>query len=165
MPSALDSIAHVILPNLMKLKGASTVVSAMERRETALFDSVWQQTGVDHKPQVIAKEKDLGGQGVWRVGVLQMPKPSEMGEAFMVAFVAKKNDAAVTRYFTLEHDYVLATKSTKTVIAEKDGSRFTKHGDGPAVTGDFSADANAFVEAVMNIISPPLIVDSNRNYR
>jgi hypothetical protein len=165
MPSALDTIAHVVLPNLMKLKGASTLVSAMERRETALFEQVWQQTGVEHKAQVIAKEKDQGGAGVWRVGVLSLPKPNEMGEAYMCAFVAKKNDAAVTRYFTLEHDYVLATKSTRTIIGEKDGSRFTKHGEGPAISGDFQVDAAAFIDAVMKIISPPLSVDSNRNYR
>ncbi len=165
MASALDTIAHVVLPNLMKLKGASTLVSAMERRETALFEPVWTQTGVEHKAQVIAKEKDCGGAGVWRVGVLSLPTPTEMGEAYMCAFVAKKNDAAVTRYFTLEYDYVLKTKSNKAIIAEKDGSRVTKHGDGPAVTGDFQVDANAFVDAVMNIISPPLIVDPGRNYR
>lgn len=163
MASALDTIAHVVLPNLMKLKGAATLVSAMERRETAMFEHVWTQTGVEHKAQVIAKEKDQGGHGVWRFGVLSLPKPSEMGEAYMCVFVAKKNDAAITRYFTLEHDYVLATKSTKTVIAEKDGSRVTKHGDGPPITGDFQADANAFVDAVMEVISPTR-VNAGRNY-
>jgi len=165
MASALDTIAHVVLPNLMKLKGASTLVSSMERRETTMFDQVWSQTGVDHKPQVIAKEKDQGGAGVWRFGVLSLPKPAEMGEAYMCAFVAKKNDAAVTRYFTLEHDYVLATKSTRTLLCEREGQRTIKHGEGPPVTGDFNADASAFVDAIMNIISPPLTVDAGRSYR
>ena len=163
MASALDTIAHVVLPNLMKLKGASTLVSAMERRESALFAHVWTQTGVEHTPQVIAKEKDQGGHGVWRFGVLSLPKPNEMGEAYMCVFVAKKNDNATTRYFTLEHDYVLATKSTRTYIAEKDGQRFTKHGDGPPVTGDFQLDATAFVDAVMEVISPTK-VNPNRSY-
>ena len=40
MASALDTIAHVILPNLMKLKGASVVVSAMERRDVSLIGSM-----------------------------------------------------------------------------------------------------------------------------
>lgn len=163
MPSALDTIAHVVLPNLMKIKGASVLVSSMERRETAMFDSVWQQTGVEHKPQVSAKEKDMGGHGIWRVGVLSLPTPTEMGEAYMCAFVAKKNDAAITRYFTLEYDYVLKTKSNKTVIAEKDGQRITKHGDGPVLTGDFSTDSTAFVDAIMEIISPSR-VNPGRNY-
>jgi hypothetical protein len=165
MASALDTIAHLVLPNLMKLKGASTLVSSMERRETSMFDQVWQQTGVDHKPQVIAKEKDQGGAGVWRFGVLSLPNPSEMGEAYMCVFVAKKNDAAVTRYFTLEYDYVLATKSTRTIIVEREGSRSIKHGEGTPITGDFPADANAFVDKVMTIIVPPLVNDPNRAYR
>jgi hypothetical protein len=148
MASALDTIAHVVLPNLMKLKGASTVVSAMERRDASMFQQVWTQTGVDHTPQIIAKERD-----VWRIGVMSMPAPSEMGEAHLCAFVAKKNDAAITRYFTLEHDFVLATHTTRTVICEKDGARFTKRGEGPPVTGDFQADAGAFFEAVMAIIT------------
>lgn len=150
MPSALDSIAHVILPNLMKLKGASTVVSAMERRDTSMFANVWQQTGVTHSPQVLCKERN----DTWRIGVLQMPQPTEMGEAWMVAFVAKKNDGAVTHYFTLEYDYVLATKSTRTILCERDGVKFIKHGEGPVLTGDFATDASAFVEAIMNRISP-----------
>ena len=128
MASALDTIAHVVLPNLMKLKGASTVVSAIERRDASVFQSVWQQTGVAHTPQIIAKERD-----VWRLGVLSLPKPNEMGEAFMCAFVAKKNDAAITRYFTLEHDYVLATKKDRTIVCEREGQRTVKHGDGPPV--------------------------------
>ncbi len=158
MASALDTIAHVVLPNLMKLKGASTLVGAMERRDASPFAQVWQQTGVEHTPQVSAKERD-----VWRIGVMSLPAPKEMGEAYMCAFVAKKNDAAVTRYFTLEYDYVLATKSQKTIVCERDGQRTQKHGDGPPVTGDFQADANAFVDAIMAVVSPTN-VDASRSY-
>jgi hypothetical protein len=150
MASALDTIAHVILPNLMKLKGASVVVSAMERRDVSLFTSVWQQTGIDHTPQVLAKERNE----TWRIGVLSMPTPHEMGEAYMVAFVAKKNDAAITRYFTLEYDYVNVTKSTRTILCERDSGKTTKRGEGSPITGDFQTDASAFVEIVMNVISP-----------
>ena len=161
MGSALDTIAHVVIPNLMKLKGPAVLVSAMERRDASVFQQAWTAAGIDHKPLVSAKERD-----VWRVGILQMPKPEQMGEAHMVAFVAKKNDAAINRYFTLEHDYVLATKTTKTIIKEKDGALFTKRRDeGPAITGDWNADSNAFFEAVMDIVAPPEKVDASRNYR
>jgi len=149
MASALDTIAHVVLPNLMKLKGASTVVSAMERRDPSMFQQVWTQTGVAHAPQLVAKERDA-----WRIGVMSLPAPREMGEAHLCAFVAKKNDTAVTRYFTLEHDYVLATKSTRTLVCEREGQRTVKHGDGPPITGDFAADASAFVDAVVAVIEP-----------
>jgi hypothetical protein len=143
MPSPLDTIAHLILPNVMKLKGAATLVGAMERRDTSPFAHVWQQTGIEHAPQVIAKEK-----GDWRIGVMSMPAPSAIGEAYLVAFIARKNDAAITKYFTLEYDYVLATKSTKTVVCEREGSRTIRRGDGPAYTNDFQADASAFVDAL-----------------
>ena len=148
MPSALDTIAHVILPNVMKLKGASVVVSAMERRDVSLFAQVWQQTGVEHTPQVLAKERNE----TWRIGVLSMPAPNEMGEAYMVAFVAKKNDAAVTRYFTLEYDYVLATKASRTIVCEREGQKTLKKGEGPAISGDFQTDASAFIEAIVKIL-------------
>jgi hypothetical protein len=148
MPSALDTIAHVILPNVMKLKGASVVVSAMERRDVSLFAQVWQQTGVDHAPQVLAKERNE----TWRIGVLSMPAPKEMGEAYMVAFVAKKNDAAVTRYFTLEYDYVLATKASRTIVCERESGKTLKKGEGPAISGDFQTDASAFIEAIVKIL-------------
>lgn len=147
MPSGLDTIAHVVLPNLMKIKGASTLVGAMERRDASPFAQVWQQTGVEHNPQVTAKEKEP-----WRYGVMSLPTPSQMGEAYMCAFMAKKNDQSVTRYFTLEYDYVLATKSTRTIICEREGNRTTKHGEGPALTGDFATDASAFVDAVNVIV-------------
>jgi hypothetical protein len=67
--------------------------------------------------------------------------------------MAKKNDAAVTAYFTLEHDYVLATKKARTVICEVDNNRSTtKHGEGPALTGDFATDASAFIDAIHTIV-------------
>ncbi len=147
MATALDTIAHVILPNVMKLKGASVVMSAMERRDVALFAHVWEQTGVTHTPQVVAKEHDA-----WRIGVMSLPKPNEMGEAFMCAFVAKKQDAAIARYFTVENDYVLATKSHRTLLCERDGTRMVKLGDGPVLTGDFATDANAFVDAIVRVL-------------
>src|SRR5689334_20036569 len=162
MASALDTIAHVVLPNLMKLKGASTLVGAMERNDVSAFAQVWSQTGVDHAPQVTAKERDLDGT-IWRFGVMSLPKPSEMGEAYLCAFVAKKNDTSVTRYFTLEYDYVLASKTTRTLLAECDRARVTKHGEGPAVSGDFQADASAFIDAILGILSPSR-VSPGRNY-
>ncbi|HEX5062022.1 MAG TPA: hypothetical protein VFV99_21785 [Kofleriaceae bacterium] len=143
MASALDTIAHLIVPNVLKLKGAAMLIGAMERRDASAFAQVWQQTGVEHTPQVSAKEK-----GDWRFGVMSLPKPSAMGEAYMCAFVTKKNDGSVNRYFTLEYDYVLATKTEKTILCEREGSLTKKRGDGSPITGDFQADASAFVDAI-----------------
>src|SRR5688500_20292030 len=95
MPSPLDTIAHLILPNIMKLKGASMLVGAMERRDASPFAHIWQQTGIEHTPQVVAKEK-----GDNRFGIMTMPTPTSAGEAHMVAFGAKKHHAAAPRFFT-----------------------------------------------------------------
>lgn len=148
MASALDTIAHVVLPNVMKLKGASTLVGALERRDVSPFAQVWQQTGVEHTPQTIAKEI-----GDWRIGVLSLPKPSEMGESYMCAFVAKKNDGTISRYFTLDYDYVLATKTEKTALCDQEMGRMIKRGDGPPVTGDFATDASAFTDAIVGYLN------------
>jgi hypothetical protein len=149
MPSPTQVIANVVLPNLMKLKGASTVVSAIERRDPAMFQQVFTQTGLDHTPQLVAKDQDD-----WRIGVVTMPPPAEMGDPYMCAFVAKKNDGGITRYFTLEHDYVLATKTTRSVVVERVGARATKHGDGPAISGDAATDASGFVAAIVEVLAP-----------
>ena len=160
MASGLDTIAHVVLPNLMRIKGAATLVAAIERRDTAVFQQVWTQTGVAHAPQVIAKDRDP-----WRIGVMSLPKPEQMGEAHLCAFVCKKNEPAVARYFTLQHDYVLATKSTRTVLCEREGSATRKLGQGSPMTGDFQTDAAAFVDAMMAVLAPPEKVDPGRGYR
>src|SRR5688572_5087038 len=143
MPSPLETIAHLILPNVMKLKGASTLIGAMERRDASPFAHIWQQTGIEHTPQVVAKEKDDN-----RFGIMTMPTPTSPGEAHMVAFVAKKHDSGAPRYFTLEYDFILA-KQGKTLLCEVEGKSITKRGDGPALSGDFQTDANAFVDAIM----------------
>jgi hypothetical protein len=149
MPSAVQTIANMILPNVLKLKGAATVLSAMERRDASMFEHVWAQTGIAHKPTLIAKERDP-----WRVGVMTLPAPTEMGDAYLCAFVTKKSDPGVARYFLLEHDYVLATKTTRTQLTERDGQRTNKHGIGPDMTGDDSANATAFFEAILNVVDP-----------
>lgn len=150
MPSALYTIAHAILPNIMKLKTAAVVVSAIERNDASIFSHVWTQTGVAHTPQMLAKERN----DTWRIAVMSLPPPQEMGEAHMVAFVAKKNDAGVMRYFALEHDFVLATQTTRTALRELDRGKPVHRGDGPPITGDFQTDASALIEGIMRILSP-----------
>ena len=158
MASALDTIVHLVLPNVMKLKTAATLVAAAERRDASPFAHVWQQTGVAHTPQLSAKEK-----GDYRFGVMSLPTPTQMGEAYLCAFVVKKNDPGTSHYFTLEYDYALATKQAKTIVCGREGQRMVKHGDGPAITGDFQADATAFVDAIMNVLVPTK-VNPNRSY-
>ena len=147
--SPLQALAQVFLPNLTKLKGPATVVSAIERKEKSHFESVWKQSYITHDPKLYATTREQ-----YRIGVMDLPAPKDMGDAHFVGWVVKQGDPAFSRYFTLEHDYVLKTKSNRTLVCEREGQKHTKHFEGPAVTGDFAKDSVAFIDAFMEILIP-----------
>ena len=143
------ALAHVFLPNHTKLKGPGTVVSALERKDKAHLAPVWQQAYVTHEPKLWTGVRDP-----YRIAVIDLPAPKEMGEAHLVAWVINKSDPGFARYFLLEHDYVLAKKTHRTGLAEMVGKDHKKHGDGSPVTGDFAVDAPAFVDCFMELLVP-----------
>lgn len=143
------ALAHIFIPNLVKLKGAATIIGVIERKEKFFFDAVWQQAHVEHAPHLHAQSRDP-----YRIGVIDLPEPKDLGEAYFVGFVTSKQDASFGRYFTLEKDYVLATKSDRTLVCERVGQQHTKHFEGPQLTGDKDKDAAAFVDAFMELIVP-----------
>ena len=134
------ALAHVFLPNMLKLKGQAAVVSAIERRDLVYFDPLWAQAHITHNPHVSSENRDP-----YRVVTMSLPAPTEMGEAYMAGIVIKVSDPAYLRYFTLEHDFVLAKKANRTLLCEREGQKHTKLGDGPALTGNAADDARAFV--------------------
>src|ERR1043165_9717114 len=109
-------LAYMFLPNFIKLKGAATVMSAVERKDKIFLDPLWAQAYVTHNPHVTSSDRDP-----YRVGVLTLPKPKEMGEAHMAGFVLNKKDPAFYRLFFLEHDYVLKEKRDRTILTERQG--------------------------------------------
>lgn len=143
------ALAHVFLPNLLKLKGHSSVVSAIERRDLTYFDPLWAQAHVAHNPHVTSQTREP-----YRIATLTMPPPTEMGEAYMAGIVVKNGDPAYLRYFTLEHDFVLARQANRTLLCEREGQKHSKRGDGPALTGNAGDDARAFVDCFMELIAP-----------
>ena len=152
------TIAHTFLPNLVKLKGAATVIIAIERKEKTFFDGVWQQAHITHNPHIAAFQRTDETASVlaasYRIGVITLPPPKEMGEAHMVGVVVKKSDPSFFKYYMLEHDYVLSKKADRTLVCERDGQRHIKHFDGPVLTGNIDTDATAFVDAFMEILIP-----------
>lgn len=146
--TAAYALAHRFLLNHTKLKGPVTIMSALERKEKAFFAPVWTQAHVTHDPKLLAVQRDP-----YRIGVMDLPAPTEMGEAHFVGWVMKKSDPAYSRYFLLEHDYVLAKKANRTVLTEHEGNKHAKHGDGPPVTGDFAVDSAAFIDCFMQLVS------------
>ncbi len=140
------ALAHQFLPNLIRTKTPNTVIGVMERKEKFFFDQVWSQGQVSHTAQMTTSTRDG-----YRIGVVDFPPPKEMGEAHLAAIVVDRGGTA--RLFLLEHDYVLATKSDRTFVTERDGNRHTKLFVGPALTGAFEDDAKAFVDAVMPVVT------------
>jgi hypothetical protein len=143
------ALAHVFLPNLVKLKGLATVMSALERKDLVFFDPLWSQAHINHHPYVWSQQREP-----YRIATITLPEPVEMGEAHMAGIVAKMNDPALFRYFTLEHDFVLARQANRTVLCEREGAKHTKRGEGPPLTGDREADARAFADGFMELIAP-----------
>ncbi len=140
------ALAHRFLPNLIRTKTPNTVIGVMQRKEKFFFDQLWNQGQVDHTAQMLTLDRNG-----YRIGIVDFPAPTEMGEAHMAAMVVDNGGGA--RLFLLEHDYVLSTRSDRTYVTEREGSRHTKHLVGPALTGAFEADAKAFVDAVMPIVT------------
>ena len=143
------ALAHLFLPNLIKLKGHATVMSALERRDMVFLDQLWNQAQIAHKPFISSEMRD-----VYRIATITLPTPTEMGEAHMAGLVVKTNDPPFMRYFTLEHDFVLAKQANRTVLCERQGQKHSKLGDGPALTGNGEADAKAFVDCFMELMIP-----------
>lgn len=149
------AIANIFLPNLVKLRGASTFVSSAERQDLPFFEQVWTQAHVTHRPVIAAKVIESGqSKGTYRIATVSLPPPKDMGETYLFGLVVKKNDAQFARLFTLDKHYVLKTNQDGTLIVERDGARQIKHGDGPALDAKGEPDASAFVDAMMAVIEP-----------
>lgn len=150
------ALAHVFLPNLVKLKGTATVVGVIERKEKFFFDAVWAQAHIQHMPFLYSEERETttAPTQVYRIGVVDLPAPADLGEAYMVGMVVNKKDPTFAKYYTLEKDYVLKTKSDRTMICERDGQKHSKHFEGPPITGFKEADAVAFINGFMELVIP-----------
>jgi hypothetical protein len=143
------ALAHVFLPNLLKLKGHATVVTAIERRDLVFFDVLWNQALVKHDPHLTYQLR-----APYRIATISLPPPGELGEAHMAGIVIQTSDPTYVRYFTLEHDYVLSKQAHRTLLCEREGQKHSKRGDGPVLTGNAGDDARAFVDCFMELIVP-----------
>lgn len=154
MPSPAYALAHTFLPNTTKLKGPTTMMVALEKRDRAFLEAIWKQAFIEHEPQIFTEER-----APYRIGVVELPAPKDPGEAYFAGWVIDKSDITFARYFLLESDYVLAKNATRTLLTEREGiqrgtPRTVKHGEGPPVTGDFAIDAAAFADCFMELIVP-----------
>ncbi len=145
--SPTHALAHVFLPNLTKLQGPNTVVSAVERGNKLFFEQVWMQAQIQHDPQLLFINR-----APYRVAIIELPTPRDPGDAHMIAVTTRTTDGWFWKYFTLEQDYVLSTRSFRTMICEREGAKHRKIEPGPALTGEFKRDAEAFADAALRPI-------------
>ncbi len=138
------ALAHTFLPNLARLQGPNNFVSAVEMKKKEFFDQVWTQAQMGFVGRTIFLSRPP-----YRVAVVELPEPKEAGEAHMVAVITRTTEQWFWKYRTLEMDYVLATRSFRTLICEREGATHRKLGPGPALTGDFERDAAAFADAAL----------------
>ena len=151
----LYALANIFWPNLIKLKGAATCVSMMETKDTGFFAPLWTQAQVAHKPAFTTATRESSvSQGTYRFGVISLPPPKDMGDAYLAAIALKKQDPHFVKIYTLEHDFVLAKGTTRTQLVERDGSRQVKHGEGPVLGRDDHANGVALIDAIMNLLEP-----------
>ncbi|HRC56744.1 MAG TPA: hypothetical protein PKU97_12515 [Kofleriaceae bacterium] len=138
------ALAHVFLPNLARLQGPNNFVSAAEMGKKEFFEQVWAQAQMGYTGRTFFLARDP-----YRIAVVELPEPKEAGEAHMVAVVTRKTEQWFWKFFTLEMDYVLTTRSFRTMICERDGNKHRKIGPGPALTGAFERDATEFADAAL----------------
>lgn len=157
--SPINTLAHTLIPNLVKLKGHTAFVMACERKDKPFFAQTWQQAFVAHDPKLYYATRDnTDGTTTYRIGIINVPEPKEMGDVYLIGSVVKKNDSTFGRLFLLEKDWVMKTKQDKTTVAEREGAgahgRRVVHGDGPKLTGTFETDAKAFADVFMELLIP-----------
>lgn len=151
----LYALATVFLPNLVKLKGPATFVSMVESKDQPFFSSCWQQAGVPHTPVMVAQNRESSlSKGTYRIGVITLPTPQAMGEAFLYAVVVNRQNPHLNRTFTLDKEFVLQTGKERTQVVEREGNRAVKLGEGPALTDDAQKNCVAMIDAIMNVIEP-----------
>ena len=145
MSSPRYIVAHMLLPAFLREQGASAVLDAIERGDDAFFIPVWTRAGMRFSPRFFHVIH-----GDFRAGVMTLPMPREMTEAYLVAVVGKRSDPAFLRYFLWESGDS-ADQGQRTVIGEWSGAAHSNYGSGPPFTGDLANDRAAFIERVVQV--------------
>jgi hypothetical protein len=131
----------MILPRLMRERGAAPVLDAIERNDADYFIPVWMEAGFRFTSRLMYTAR-----GGLRIGVLTLPMPREWTEAYLAAIVGRTSDASVLRYFLWEKG-----EDAGTVISEWAGPSHRNYGAGPAFTGDLAGDRAKFVDRVAEL--------------
>ena len=132
--------AHLLLPRFLREQGAPAVLDAIERGDADFFQPVGSMRASASRPG-----RAIGRKGL-RVGVLTLPMPREVTEAYLAAVVGKTPDPSYLRYFLWEKSESVFDDKPRTVISEWAGTEHRNFGQGPPFTGDLAKDSGEFVE-------------------
>ena len=135
--------AHLLMPRFLREQGAPAVLDAIERGNAEFFQPVWMEAGFR-----FTTRPSYRAQGGLRVGVLTLPMPREVTEAYLAAVIGKTADPAYLRYFLWEKSESLFDDKPHTVISEWATSGHLNYGQGPPFTGDLAKDTDEFVARV-----------------
>lgn len=136
---------HMVMPRFIREIGVQTVLGAIERRDADFFIPVWMQAGFRFSPMLMYTVR-----GEWRVGVISLPQPRELTEAYLAAIVGRSSDPAYGRYFLWETAESVLDQRQYTILGEWNGASHGNHGEGPPFTGDLVNDHAAFLDAVID---------------
>jgi hypothetical protein len=136
----------MLMPAFLREQGAAAALNAIECGDDAFFIPVWMRAGIRFAPRFFHATH-----GEFRVGVLTLPMPREMTEAYLAAVIGKRGDPAFLRYFLWESSDSASDQGSGTVIGEWAEARHSNYGPGPPFTGDLVNDRAAFIERVLMV--------------
>jgi hypothetical protein len=137
---------HMLMPRFVRESGYPTVMAAIQRRDADFFIPVWMQAGFRFSATLLFTERDD-----WRVGVITLPQPRAITEAYFAAVVCRISDPSYGRYFLWETAESIFDQRQYTVIGEWKESSHGNFGEGPPFTGDLVNDHAAFVDKIIDI--------------
>ena len=143
MSSARYLAAHLLMPRFLREQGAPAVLDAIERGDADFFQPVWMNAGFR-----FTTRPSYRAHGGLRMGVLTLPMPRDVTEAYLAAVVGKTAEPAYLRYFLWEKSESLFDDKPHTVITEWAGTEHRNYGQGPPFTGDLTKDGGEFVARV-----------------
>ena len=135
---------HMLMPRFLREQGAHAVLDAIERGDADFFQPVWVNAGFR-----FTTRPSYRAHGGLRVGVLTLPMPREVTEAYLAAVIGKTADPAYLRYFLWEKSESLFDDKPHTVISEWAASGHLNYGQGPPFTGALAKDSEEFVARVV----------------
>ena len=138
--------AHLLMPRFLREQGASVVLDAIERGDADFFLPLWVNAGFR-----FTTRPSYSAHGGLRVGVLTLPMPREVTEAYLAAVVGKTAEPAYLRYFLWEKSESVFDDKPRTVISEWAGTEHRNYGQGPPFTGNLTKDSGEFVARVATL--------------